>query len=49
MNGLQLFWFEETLSATIQFQNKVEVEIKYLHQLQNLYFSLTGKELEIKL
>ena len=23
--------------------------IKYLHQLQNLYFALTGKELEIKL
>ena len=24
-------------------------EIKYLHQLQNLYFALTGEELEIKL
>jgi hypothetical protein len=24
------------------------VEIKYLHQLQNLYFALTGKELELK-
>lgn len=24
-------------------------EIKYLHQLQNLYFALTGTELEIKL
>lgn len=24
-------------------------KIKYLHQLQNLYYSLTGKELEIKL
>lgn len=24
-------------------------EIKYLHQLQNLYYCLTGKELEIKL
>lgn len=23
--------------------------LKYLHQLQNLYFALTGKELEIKL
>lgn len=23
-------------------------EIKYVHQLQNLYFALTGKELEIK-
>ena len=25
------------------------IEIQYLHQLQNLYFSLTGKELEINL
>lgn len=25
------------------------LEIKHLHQLQNLYFALTGKELEIKL
>lgn len=23
-------------------------EIKYIHQLQNIYFALTGKELEIK-
>jgi hypothetical protein len=25
------------------------IEIKYLHQLQNLYFALTGEELEISL
>ena len=25
------------------------VEIKYLHQLQNLYFAICGTELEIKL
>ena len=25
------------------------ISIKYLHQLQNLYFALTGQELEIKL
>lgn len=24
------------------------IEIKYLHQLQNLYFTLTGEELQIK-
>ena len=24
-------------------------KIKYLHQLQNLYFALTGKELDVKL
>lgn len=26
-----------------------QTEIKYLHQLQNLYFALTGQELEISL
>lgn len=26
-----------------------EVEIKYLHQLQNLYFALTGEDLKIEL
>ncbi len=25
-----------------------DVEVKYLHQLQNLFFDLTGKELEVK-
>jgi hypothetical protein len=29
--------------------NKISLEIKYVHHLQNLYFSLTGKELKIKL
>ncbi|HEY9701610.1 MAG TPA: hypothetical protein V6C58_04150 [Allocoleopsis sp.] len=40
------------------FENKMElyfngkwtnIEIKYLHQLQNLYHALTGEELEIQL
>lgn len=29
--------------------NKDIITIKYVHQLQNLYFALTGKELDIKL
>ena len=29
--------------------NYIGTQTKYLHQLQNLYFCLTGKELEIKL
>lgn len=28
---------------------QLKYEIKYLHQLQNIYFALTGKELEINL
>lgn len=31
------------------FHNHLAHEPKHLHQLQNLYFSLTGKELEVKL
>lgn len=31
------------------FNTEVICCIKYLHQLQNLYFALTGKELEVKL
>lgn len=30
------------------FELNWEIEIKYLHQLQNLYFALTGTELEFK-
>lgn len=26
----------------------LKIEIKYVHQLQNLYFALTGEELEVK-
>lgn len=33
----------------IEESTSIPVGIKYLHQLQNLYFSLTGKELEIKM
>lgn len=28
--------------------NYEDIKVEYVHQLQNLYFSLTGKELEIK-
>ena len=36
--GIKLTWAEQALLS----------RIKYVHQLQNLYFALTGKELEIK-
>jgi hypothetical protein len=29
--------------------NKYDAKIKYVHQLQNLYFALTGEELKLKL
>ena len=38
------------IHGKLYFKFKQEnVEIKYLHQLQNLYFALTGNELEINL
>lgn len=41
-----LFEFHFQHKNPAMFEN---TEIKYLHQLQNLYFALTGKELEVKL
>lgn len=35
--------------AEMQDETGTYLEIKYVHQLQNLYFALTGKELEFKL
>jgi hypothetical protein len=32
-----------------EFGNKRVLELKYVHQLQNLYFALTNQELEIKI
>lgn len=31
------------------YEKETNTKLKYLHQLQNLYFALTGKELEINL
>lgn len=31
----------------ITYNNKLTVEVKYVHQLQNLYFALTGTELTL--
>jgi hypothetical protein len=33
---------------TLEIGNGFRTEVKYVHQLQNLYFSLTGEELIIK-
>ena len=46
-------WLTNDSSGTSVFVGTLSVklpyDIHYLHQLQNLYFSLTGKELEVKL
>lgn len=50
------FYYNEQRRLGITFRNREGVEnefkkydIKYLHQLQNVYFILTGKELEVEL
>lgn len=45
-NGILTFRKHYLLNKEFEYE---EIEIKYLHQLQNLYFALTGKEIEIKL
>jgi hypothetical protein len=46
INGLDFvsFWNSEELTVVNQPQTGVDVE--YVHSLQNLYFALTGQELE---
>lgn len=40
------FWESEDITGVNQCQTGVDVD--YVHQLQNLYFALTGEELELK-
>ena len=39
---------EITYNEIVKFKNYIDVELKYVHQLQNLYFALTDNELTIK-
>lgn len=48
-NGVHIGSFKDGLYFTCSPISKDSVEIKYLHQLQNLYFALAGEELEINL
>ena len=42
------FYFRKHYLSNKEFEYE-EIEVRYVHQLQNLYFALTGEELEIKL
>ncbi len=42
-----LIWDSNFDNGILEF-SIIEVSVKYVHQLQNLYFALIGKELEIK-
>jgi hypothetical protein len=48
IDDLEIFKFEDN-HEYLFFSFGQDFKIIYLHQLQNLYFELTGKELEIKL
>ena len=42
-------WFSDKRVITDFYASRVRIrECKYVHQLQNLYFALTGEELTIK-
>ncbi|MFV0149770.1 hypothetical protein OBJ95_06055 [Empedobacter falsenii] len=43
-------WYIDLTSKVWKFKREYQdINFKHLHQLQNLYFALTGKELEIEL
>ena len=41
-------WASGLIDFTIENIEHFEVSVKYVHELQNLYFALTGEELTIK-
>ena len=43
--GFMMFWYDNELSANFGHVADLSRHIKHLHELQNLYFSLTGTEL----
>lgn len=47
-NGHRISYFLDKGSLMLE-TNRIHIDVQSLHQLQNLYFALTGKELEIKL
>ena len=49
--GNFILWdgFDGSFSANFGGLTRLDVYVKYLHQLQNLYFAITCQELEVKL
>ena len=44
----RVYWEDDILFYCWAENNMPEVKLEYVHQLQNLYFTLTGEELTIK-
>lgn len=45
----RIWWWGEDICIEPFGRDHGHISIKYLHQLQNIFFALTGKELELKL
>jgi hypothetical protein len=51
VDGKLIFYFSEALGVVYLYDEENDVDInsyKYEHELQNLFFALSGKELELK-
>jgi hypothetical protein len=46
---MDIHMYDDSLKFRLDKYNGNRTQIKYLHQFQNIYYSLTGRELEIKL
>jgi len=47
-NIINIYQINENLNEFMFFSDNADVKIKYLHELQNLYFALTREELKVK-
>ena len=46
--SVELYWDVDNCGRFVHFWANKFIEVNHVHQLQNLYFELTGKELTIK-
>ena len=44
-----MFYTNNTHAVGVRINDEIDVNIEFIHQLQNLYFVLTGEELQINL
>lgn len=49
IDGYSDYLYIEKNQEAVKIRSVKDIEVKYLHQLQNLYFALTNEELEVKL
>lgn len=47
--GIAIWYSSQSRSYVFRYGHQSETIIEYVHQLQNLYFALTGEELEVML